>query len=461
MRLNLVLVMIAAATVLASCQSTSEDSTTEGFVSLTDSIESNPSLKRYGVAVTHREGELQAFVTGFGGSNQLLAWRDGVLRDITPEALKDAETDAIGAAWCDIDSDGDEELYVLTTDTYGGRKRFPDKLYDPTGDGWSERLEGEGVANRFAGRSVGCVHTPQGYGFFVARYGGPMQLITETDEGLRDVAPRYGFERVTGGRSIVARPTYDGVDIFAGNERGPNFYYTRVNDSYEERAEDLGVADPEQNARGVDVVDIGDTGVLDIVLGNWEGYHRIYRYDDEDFEDVAPSTFRHPTPIRSVIAEDFDNDGSDEIFMNNIGAANSYHEEDGRRLPIGEAEEPDGLGTGGATADFNDDGRVELLLAHGEQGSQPLTLYQHRSDSDSTRIRVLTEDGAPARNARVVVDGGVQVVDGGSGYLNQMEPVVHVGKEPPLTVRVRYPDGRSGTVKVEKRSVVIRPSDLF
>ena len=40
--------------------------------------------------------------------------------------------------------------------------------------------------------------------------------------------------------------------------------------------------------------------------------------------------YENPTPIRTVIAMDFDNDGNQELFMNNIdyqsrGAPNSVH----------------------------------------------------------------------------------------------------------------------------------------
>ena len=58
---------------------------------------------------------------------------------------------------------------------------------------------------------------------------------------------------------------------------------------------------------------------MDIVYGNWESEHRLYLQSRDasgkaSFTDVATPEMAEPTPIRTVIAADFDNDGYDEIF---------------------------------------------------------------------------------------------------------------------------------------------------
>ena len=74
-------------------------------------------------------------------------------------------------------------------------------------------------------------------------------------------------------------------------------------------------------------------------------------------QDRASSDFARPTPIRTVIAADFDNDGNLEVMFNNI-----YYKRERpnrlfrvtpaggdvniQRLDVGDAEEPDGYGTG-------------------------------------------------------------------------------------------------------------------
>nr|EGQ40845.1 MAG: hypothetical protein J07AB56_00910 [Candidatus Nanosalinarum sp. J07AB56] len=427
------------------------------LIDITDRIADNPSQRRYGIAAVQVDGETQLFSTGFGGPNQLLRWRDGNLVEDTPRELRDPTTNAIGAAGCDIDGDGQEEIYTLTTGgRYGGQKDTKDRLYDLQDGEWVDLLQESEVTNQYTGRSVACHHSPQGYGFFVARYAGPMQLITESNGSLIDLAPRYDMDRVTGGRSIVNIPTEDGVDLFVGNERysraatGENFYYrqNRSSGTYEEVAAELGVADPRQAARGAEVFDKDKDGDLDLGVVNWEGPHRLYRSTDRGFEGVAPPEFSDPTASRNLVSGDFDNDGGTELYINNIASQgeqpNSYHNASGAEIPVGDAREPDGLGTGAARVDIDGDGNLELILAHGEAGAQPLTMYRHRNSGESVRIQPMSESSAPARNALVEVEstGQVFVVDGGSGYLNQMEPWVHIGgAEPPINVTVTFPDG--------------------
>lgn len=454
--------LILTILIMTGCTTPTERNTVQTIPTFTEHtalLDDNPPRRRYGVAVLDalNTGREQYFVTGYDGANQLLAYQNGTIDDVTPDELKDPHDQAIGAAACDITGDGTEELYILTTDTYSGKKQYTDHLYSNDNGTWTDLLASNDVNNRYAGRSVACLYTPHGYAFYVARYGGPSQLIAY-DDGLTDIAPAYGMNRTTGGRSAIAIPTPDGIDLFAGNERGPNYYYERNSDGYEERARELGVADPYQNARGVAILDVNDDNQFDIALGNWNGPHRLYQRNDT-FNDIAPSTYRTPTPVRTVIAADFDNNQDEELFINNIDAPNSYHTATGTDLPIGPLKEPNGFGTGAAVADINDDGVLELLVSHGEQGRQALTLYAYPTQRSAIRVQPVWPTGAPARNARVTFTRGarsyVTAIDGGSGYLNQMEPWAHVGTETSMNVTIRFPDGARTTQELRPGSHVI------
>merc|ERR1739838_228175 len=118
--------------------------------------------------------------------------------------------------------------------------------------------------------------------------------------------------------------------------------------------------------------------------------------------------------------------------------------------PVGEAEEPEGKGTGGAVVDLDLDGTLELVLSHGESGRQPVTLYKvaEKKGNNFVRVAAMTKSGAPARGARVslTTDSGwmqTRVIDAGSGYLCQMEPVAHFGlnNEQPTKIEVLFTDG--------------------
>jgi hypothetical protein len=168
-----------------------------------------------------------------------------------------------------------------------------------------------------------------------------------------------------------------------------------------------------------------------------------------------------------VIAADFDNDGYEEVFFNNIGQPNRLF---GRRddvwlpLDLGDALEADGLGTGAAVGDFDGDGRLELIVAHGEMTPQPLSLY-HGPDNGNNWLRVLplTPAGAPARGAVVMLqsEGRRQrrAIDAGSGYLCQMEPVAHFGLGRAQSVGrvvVRWLDGTVAVVERPRLNSMLR-----
>ncbi len=431
------------------------------FHDITDSFVGNGSKRRYGVAVSdiNGDGDFEFIVTGYGGSNEVWDYQGGRFVDIAPPGIKDADRRAIGVAACDVDGDGSEEIYFLNVDRFGGLGEVSDRLYRRSGDDWVDVFEQPSNAssvNRFSGRSVLCFDRDGDgvYGVFVANYGGPMKLF-EVDEDwrLNDVAPSLGMNLVTGGRSLVNLPDDSGrMRLFAGNENGPNFFFVGQNPNYQEVAASFGISDSRETVRGVAVLDADDDGRFDLVYGNWDGPHRLFLDRGDRFEDVAPAPMVTPSRIRTVIAADFDNDGYEEIFWNQIGEPNRlFKKVDGEWVlaDIGPALEPEGLGTGAAVGDIDGDGRLELFVAHGESGAQPLTAYKWGANANHyLRVVPKTVQGGPARGAVVILRGTdrtqKRVIDAGSGYLCQMEPVAHFGlgtQSSPVTLEVIWPDG--------------------
>lgn len=439
------------------------------FTDRTPLLLDNPRQLNYGIAVTdvNGDGRFAFVVAGFGCRNLALAWDGKGYVDIAPPLLADPTRRAIGLAAGDIDGDGREELYVLNTDVFSGAKQTADRLFARGEDGWIDLFslpQNADALNMTAGRSVVCVdRMGEGrYGVFVANYGGPMRLYELDDDGLlRDVAPAAGVDKITGGRSALAFPIVSTrMDIFAGNENGPNFLFCNNGDgTFTDVAARVGIDDPTEHARGMAALDMSHDGLFDLVVGNWEGPHRLFVHSsDGHWDDIAPRDMATPSRIRTVIVADFDNDGYEEIFFNNIGQPNRlFGRRNGewRSIPIGDAAEPYGLGTGAAVADLDGDGRLELLIAHGESGEQPLSLYSAPpNDNHYLRVLPLTRFGAPARGAVValVTPERTQrrVIDAGSGYLCQMEPIAHFGLGQSTTitrVEVRYPDGKIATLE--------------
>jgi len=506
----------------------------------------NPIQFNYGVAVSDvdGDGDFEFIVAGYGTNfgagapNLVLSYnkKTGKLENL---AIDDTESPyynirndkgkAIGVAACDVDGDGREEIYFLNTNTYSGASDTGelDKLFrfnDETGK-FEDILTKDyniGVLENLAGRSVACIDRKGDgkYGIYLANYAARSNgvlvgahTILEMDESrssgnkifLKNVGEEAGVQQFTGGRGVTIGPIVSNYsDIFCDNERGSNFLWE--NDGYgkfNDIAKEVEIPDSNQNGRGVTLSDFNNDGQIDIAYGNWNGPHRLYLqerinnningYEDDvqnekiKFKNIAMGTeYENSTPIRTVIAMDFDNDGNQELFMNNIdyqskGAPNSVHsvinsangDPTIQTLDVGDAIEVNGHGTGGAVADMDGDGQVELLLSHGESASEPLTMYSVTEGNSNNYIRIFVKHktGAPARGSSVRLflnDGSSQmrVIDAGSGYLCQMEPVAHFGlgsKVPSsMTIEVRWPDGvtRSFDVsnQINKQFTVQHPS---
>ncbi|XP_047221597.1 cartilage acidic protein 1a isoform X2 [Girardinichthys multiradiatus] len=466
-----------------------------------DSV-NNPTQLNYGMAVTNVDGgsDLEVVVAGYNGPNLVLKY-DRTLsklvniaiddRNSPYYALRDRAGNAIGVTACDVDGDGLEEIYFLNTNNaYSGRATYSDKLFKFRNGRYEDLLSdelniGRGVANQMAGRSVACVDRKGTgrYSIYVANYAqgsvGPHTLL-EMDEtasdvsrgviAIADVAATAGVNKLTGGRGVVVGPILNQMrsDVFCDNENGANFLFKNNGDgTFVDMAQQAGVEDRFQHGRGVALADFNGDGKTDIVYGNWNGPHRLYiQTSDSKFRDIASGEFASPSPIRTVIAADFDNDKELEVFFNNIayrGIAPNRLFRVSRRanadplieeLNVGDAAEPQGRGTGGTVTDLDGDGQLDLLLAHGESDQQPISVFKVTQGSSNNWLRVVprTQFGAFARGAKVTAftaqSGALtRIIDGGSGYLCEMEPVAHfgLGTDTVKVLEVSWPDGTTMT----------------
>lgn len=485
------------------------------FRDLSDQIRDTTPLRGYGVAVTPgRDGPL-ALVCGYGDANRLYSWTGTCLEDTACGIVADSRRHAVGVAAADFDADGIEEIYVHNADSQEGATSDTDLLLDRETDDrlvWTDTFTRKVNANRGnyrAGRSVTALDRfgTGRYGALVVTCEAQMPFYEFGDDGeVTDMAGELGLDIECCGRSVLAGPIVsERMDVLVGVEAGPNRLYRNTGGHFTEVAPGPVFADHDGDARGLALVDVD--GESQIALGNWDRENHLFTGRENTRPNltavssadtceihpadatsavtdattiqstrdshrtagrgpsVAPSamTFTEMTPrpfaeaprTRTLIAADFDNDGNQELFVNALGAANRLFTRSTagwRQMAVGDAREPDGLGTGAAVADFDEDGVLELLIIHGEIESQPLSLYSVPNTGDWLRIRPTTQHGAPARGAvvRLETAAGSQVrtIDAGGGYLCQSEPVAHfgLGETAPLRVTVQWPDGHTRTI---------------
>ncbi|MFQ5705232.1 MAG: FG-GAP-like repeat-containing protein [Gemmatimonadales bacterium] len=211
--------------------------------------------------------------------------------------------------------------------------------------------------------------------------------------------------------------------------------------------------------------------------------HMVFLNRGGSFEPVPLPTEAQLAPAFYAGVVDFDGDGNDDLFL----SQNFFDTERGTpRYDAGRGLWLKGDGTGAlvpvpgqvsgitvygeqrgaAFADFDRDGRVDLVVS---QNANETKLFRNEGGTPGLRVRLVGSPGNPnsfGATIRLVYGerrGPAREIHAGSGYWSQDGPVAVLGKaEPPTAVWVRWPGGRETTTPVTDgtREVTIRiPED--
>jgi hypothetical protein len=422
------------------------------FESLTRTLEDNPVQFYAGMATADVDGDGQneCIVAAHGGRNLVLKWGGDAFYDVGLAPLTDDRSPSTGVCAADADGDGREEIYLASGEA------SPDRLLAWRG-GWVDLFAAHRERLHSSQSVLAMDRFGMGrYGFLVAHEGGAFRYWElGANDRLEDRAALLGLARIAGGRSLIAAPLLEqGCHIYAGNEGITNMLLGPIGASrFEERAAIHGLADAKGMSRGLAVIDMNFDGRFELLCANRVGPHRLFvRGSQNQFVDAELESWSAASNARSIVVADFDNDGFEEIFVHNHGEANrllAWRNQRWTSINCGSAEEPQSYGVGTLVGDWNGDGMLEMLLSHGETAPQSLTLHSAPSNRNHwIRIAPLTASGAPARGALVrLIDpenNQMRLIDCGSGYLCQMEPVAHFGLGARSTVtkiEVQWPDG--------------------
>ncbi len=450
--------------------------------------------------------------------DQLDPWRlyenrGGRFEDVAPRAGLAQRAWALGCAVGDIDNDGDEDLFVTTADG-------PNRLFRNRGDGAFEDITaraGVGDPALGSGAAFGDLDRDGDLDLVVARYldesrppppegclwkGTPVMCgpkgypplpallyLNRGDGTFAEAGRRTGLARHAGfGLGVLLFDAEgDGdLDIFVANDSSPSHLFLNRGDAtFEESGLMAGVALSDEGSAqagmGADAGDLDGDGRLDILKTNFSD--DINNFFHNDGGGVF-SEWSHRSGLAglsftrlgwAVLLEDFDLDGDLDLFVANghvypqVDAHDSnteyrqapqllFNDGAGRLSPRPELAGPGFslrvLGRSAAAADFDRDGDIDLAVTR--DGEPPLLLENRLAPAGASWLALRlagTRSNREGLGARVeVVAGGrtqVREVRRSRGYLggSDAELVFGLGGAAAAErVVIRWPSGARQTL---------------
>jgi hypothetical protein len=370
---------------------------------------------------------------------------DGTFEDVTAKAGIHGESWSVAAGWFDYDNDGRLDLFVVNYVE------------------WDPAKEPVCVDAR-SGQRAHC-HPRMYTGLANTLYHG------NPDGTFTDVSATAGIRAHIGKGMSVAFADYDGdgrSDIFVTNDTEPNFlFHNDGNGHFTETAVRAGVAFNDDgralSSMGVDFRDIDNDGRPDLFLTalvneTYPLYRNLGKGLFSDFtyrSRVGAATAKTTGWAAGIV--DFNNDGRKDVFCANGDLnenAEALSQRASRQANLALVQRADGtfdpfpIGPtaryrGAAFADFDNDGRVDVVVSR--LGERPL-LLRNRSGADNHWLGLKLEG---ARANRDAIGATVHITAGGIEQWNQVTSAV--GYASSSDVRVHFGLGTARTAKVEIR----------
>jgi hypothetical protein len=433
------------------------------FTDVTHKAGLDVELLGMGVAVGDydNDGYDDLFVTTMGQSHLFHNNGNGTFTDVTQKAgLWGPKEFSTSAAWVDYDKDGKLDLVVANYVQWS----IESDLYC-TLDGKSKSY---------------C--TPESY------KGTAVRLWHNRSDGtFEDVTKKAGMGEPTSKTLGIAVLDYDNdgwPDLLLSNDTQPNkLYRNNGNGTFTEKAVLAGVAFSEDGVAragmGVDAADYDRSGAPSLLITNFSN-QMISLYHNEGkglFVDEAPQSAIGRTTLLTLgfgcFFFDYDLDGWPDIFI-----ANGHIDGDIQRVQpnvkyampphvfrnlgkgsfqevtksLGPSFNTPRVGRGAAYGDFNNDGRLDLLLS---TNGGPAYLFANEASGDAAQQNSLRVKLVGVKSNRDGIGTTVKVSSGGekqgemmrsgSSYLSASELVLTfgLGKHGKAdSVEIRWPSGQ-------------------
>ncbi|MFQ5632358.1 MAG: FG-GAP-like repeat-containing protein, partial [bacterium] len=349
-------------------------------------------------------------------------------------------------AVADFDRDGQQDIYIATSDEMGNPERF--LLKNDIGQ-FIEITAISGIHHQ--GKDLSAIFTDyDNDGFldmYIANASGNV-LYHNIDIGkFANVTAEAGVgDKGFGFQPVFADLDHDGdLDLFLANANRNKLYRNNLDGTFTERAGAMGLLGENVKSRDLAFADFDDDGDLDLAVVNDNGTLNLYtNLRQGRFQDIATESGLDSDDASGAIAiADYDNDGFVDIFTTSLKGDAALYRNQGDGVYRKDTRSGDLAkllaGVAGLDAeffDFDNDGFIDLLIVGVpvSESSSVRAVYLFRNDGTgvfSDNSQVLPGDLLTGQRIALMdynedgdldflvagLDGGVRLLrnDGGGG----------------------------------------------